>query len=53
MSYGEHLIVVERCHLVWRASRNGISPELMDETRMDSPKGGAATRKVATPSFLS
>jgi hypothetical protein len=27
MSYGEYLIVVERCDLVWRAFRNGLSPE--------------------------
>jgi hypothetical protein len=51
MSYGEDPIVVTRLSLVWRASRNGISPELRDETRKDSLKDGAVTRKVATPSF--
>jgi hypothetical protein len=51
MSYGGDPNVVARLFLVWRASRNGITPRLRDETRKDSLKDGGATRKVATPSF--
>jgi hypothetical protein len=51
MSYGGDPIAVTRFIRVWRASRNGISPELKDEARKDSLKDGGATRKVATPSF--
>jgi hypothetical protein len=53
MSYGEDPIVVTLLSLVWRASRNGITPELTDESRKDSLKDGGAIRKVATPSFAS
>jgi hypothetical protein len=51
MSYGEDPMRVTVLCLVWRASRNGISPELREEARKDSLKDGGATRKVATPSF--
>jgi hypothetical protein len=51
MSYGEDPNSVPGLSLVWRASRNGFRPELMEETRKDSQKDGGATRKVATPSF--
>jgi len=51
MSYGQDPITVTRFICVWRASRNGFSPELTEETRKDSLKDGGATRKVATPSF--
>jgi hypothetical protein len=52
MSYGVDPDTVPRLSLVWRASRNGLSPILMEETRKDSLKDGGATRKVATPSFI-
>jgi hypothetical protein len=51
MSYGGDPKRVTRLSLVWRASRNGFTPELTEEARKDSLKDGGATRKVATPSF--